>query len=51
MDPRPPPDESPDARWCIWDEAIAMADAALVDALTLARAAYEAGDSARQVGV
>lgn len=41
-DPHPPPDESPDARWCSWDEAIAMADAALIDALPLARTAYEA---------
>ena len=45
-DPHPPPDESPDARWCSWEEAIAMADAALVDALPVARAAYEAGDDA-----
>jgi 8-oxo-dGTP pyrophosphatase MutT (NUDIX family) len=41
-DPRPLPDESPDARWCSWDEAIAMADPALIDALPLARTAYEA---------
>jgi 8-oxo-dGTP pyrophosphatase MutT (NUDIX family) len=41
-DPMPPPDESPDARWCTWDEALAMADPALVDALPLARTAYEA---------
>jgi len=41
-DPMPPPDESPDARWCTWDEALAMADPALVDALPLARSAYEA---------
>jgi 8-oxo-dGTP pyrophosphatase MutT (NUDIX family) len=41
-DPHPPPDESPDARWYSWDEAIAMADAALVDALPLARSSYEA---------
>ena len=41
-DPMPPPDESPDARWCSWDEALAMADAALIDALPLARSAYEA---------
>jgi 8-oxo-dGTP pyrophosphatase MutT (NUDIX family) len=40
-DPSPPPGESPDARWCDWDEAVAMADAALVDALPLARTAYE----------
>lgn len=46
-DPDPPPGESPEARWCSWDEAIAMADAALVDALPVARAAYEAGEAAR----
>jgi 8-oxo-dGTP pyrophosphatase MutT (NUDIX family) len=40
-DPMPPPDESPDARWCSWDEAMAMADPALIDALPLARDAYE----------
>jgi hypothetical protein len=42
IDPLPPPDESPDARWCTWDEALQMADPALIDALPLARAAYEA---------
>jgi 8-oxo-dGTP pyrophosphatase MutT (NUDIX family) len=41
-DPLPPPGESPDARWCSWDEALATADAALIDALPLARTAYEA---------
>ncbi len=41
-DPMPPEDESPDARWCSWDEALALADPALADALPLARAAYEA---------
>jgi 8-oxo-dGTP pyrophosphatase MutT (NUDIX family) len=41
-DPLPPPDESPDARWCSWDEAMAMADPALIDALPLARAVFEA---------
>ena len=41
-DPLPPPDESPDARWCSWDEAIAMADPALIEALPLARTTYEA---------
>ncbi|HTU37038.1 MAG TPA: NUDIX domain-containing protein [Acidimicrobiales bacterium] len=41
-DPTPPPGESPEARWCDWDEARALADAALVDALPLARTAYEA---------
>jgi 8-oxo-dGTP pyrophosphatase MutT (NUDIX family) len=40
-DPNPPPGESPHARWCRWDEALALADPALVDALPLARAAYE----------
>lgn len=44
-DPHPPPGESPDARWCSWDEAMAMADAALVDALPVARAAYETGET------
>ncbi len=39
-DPMPPPDESPDARWCSWGEALAMADPALIDALPLARAVY-----------
>jgi 8-oxo-dGTP pyrophosphatase MutT (NUDIX family) len=42
VDPLPPPDESPYARWCSWDEALATADAALIDALPLARTAYEA---------
>jgi 8-oxo-dGTP pyrophosphatase MutT (NUDIX family) len=41
-DPMPPPDESPDARWCSWEEALQMADPALIDALPLARTAYEA---------
>jgi 8-oxo-dGTP pyrophosphatase MutT (NUDIX family) len=41
-DPHPPPDESPEARWYSWDDAIAMADPALVEALPLARSAYEA---------
>jgi 8-oxo-dGTP pyrophosphatase MutT (NUDIX family) len=40
-DPQPPPDESPDARWFSWDEAVALADAALAEALPLARAASE----------
>ncbi len=42
-DPQPPPGESPDARWCSWEEAMSMADATLVDALPVARVAYEAG--------
>ena len=41
-DPQPPPGESPHARWCTWEEADEMADDALVGALTLARAAWEA---------
>jgi 8-oxo-dGTP pyrophosphatase MutT (NUDIX family) len=41
VDPDPPPGESPDARWYGWDEAIAGADPALVDALPVARAVYE----------
>ena len=45
-DPHPPPGESPDARWYTWDEAMAVADAALVDALAAARAAYEPGEAA-----
>jgi 8-oxo-dGTP pyrophosphatase MutT (NUDIX family) len=36
-DPSPPPDESPEARWYAWDEALAVADAALVGALEVAR--------------
>jgi len=40
-DPAPPPDESPDARWYGWDEAAALADDGLAEALPLARAAYE----------
>jgi 8-oxo-dGTP pyrophosphatase MutT (NUDIX family) len=40
-DPHPPRGESPDARWCGWEEATALADPALVDALPVARAAYE----------
>jgi 8-oxo-dGTP pyrophosphatase MutT (NUDIX family) len=47
QDPHPPPGESPDARWCGWDEAIAMADVALADALPLARTAYEEEQSPR----
>ena len=41
-DPHPPPEESPKASWYSWDEALAMADPALVEALPLARFAYEA---------
>ncbi len=36
-DPSPPPGESPEARWYPWEEAIALADAALVGALEMAR--------------
>ncbi len=41
-DPHPPPGESPEARWYSWDEALAVADVALVDALPVARTAYGA---------
>lgn len=42
-DPMPPPGESPDARWCGWDEAFALIDGdnALSDGLRRARTAYE----------
>jgi len=36
-DPSPPPGESPEARWYQWDEALALADDALVGALEVAR--------------
>jgi 8-oxo-dGTP pyrophosphatase MutT (NUDIX family) len=36
-DPSPPPGESPEARWYEWDEALALADDALVGALEVAR--------------
>lgn len=36
-DPAPPLGESPDARWFPWDEAIGMADVALVGALAVAQ--------------
>jgi 8-oxo-dGTP pyrophosphatase MutT (NUDIX family) len=41
-DPHPPPGESPDARWCGWDEALVLVDPVLGDGLRRARAAYEA---------
>ncbi len=41
LDPVPPPGESPDVRWCSWDEATALADEALVGALGVARAQWE----------
>jgi 8-oxo-dGTP pyrophosphatase MutT (NUDIX family) len=41
-DPSPPPGESPEARWYPWDEAVAVADAALVGALEVARRQPEA---------
>jgi 8-oxo-dGTP pyrophosphatase MutT (NUDIX family) len=41
-DPAPPPGESPEARWCSWEEAEAQADDALRGALGLARAEWEA---------
>jgi 8-oxo-dGTP pyrophosphatase MutT (NUDIX family) len=33
VEPTPPPGESQQVRWFAWDEAVAIADAALVDAL------------------
>jgi 8-oxo-dGTP pyrophosphatase MutT (NUDIX family) len=36
-DPAPPVGESPDVRWFAWDEALALADVALVGALQVAR--------------
>jgi 8-oxo-dGTP pyrophosphatase MutT (NUDIX family) len=41
-DPHPPPGESPDARWYDWNEAAATADEALVSALVVARAEWDA---------
>ena len=41
-DPNPPLGESPDARWCGWDEALTLVDPALGDGLRMARDAYEA---------
>lgn len=35
--PAPPPGESPDVRWFSWEDAIAVADEALVDALRRVR--------------
>ncbi len=39
VDPSPPPGESPEVRWFAWDEAVAAADDALVDALARVRPA------------
>lgn len=36
-DPSPPPGESPEVRWFSWDDALAVADEALVDALVRVR--------------
>jgi 8-oxo-dGTP pyrophosphatase MutT (NUDIX family) len=40
-DPAPPPGESPEARWCSWDEAADMADEALAPALVIARTEWD----------
>ncbi|MDA8357536.1 MAG: NUDIX domain-containing protein [Actinomycetota bacterium] len=40
-DPAPPPGESPDVRWCSWEEAEEMADDALAGGLRSARRAWE----------
>jgi 8-oxo-dGTP pyrophosphatase MutT (NUDIX family) len=39
--PAPPPGESPDVRWCTWDEARAMADDALIGGIDVAHARWE----------
>jgi 8-oxo-dGTP pyrophosphatase MutT (NUDIX family) len=53
-DPSPPPGESPEARWYTWDEALAVADPALVGALHVARrqpeATAESGDDGLGIG-
>jgi 8-oxo-dGTP pyrophosphatase MutT (NUDIX family) len=52
-DPAPPPGESPDARWCGWDEAESMADEALIGGLRVARALWAGtagGGAARPAG-
>ena len=49
-DPAPPPGESPDARWYPWDEALAVADAALVGALEVARRQPEVGTATADHG-
>jgi len=49
-DPAPPPGESPDARWCSWEEAESMADDALVSGLRIARRAWEERASAAPDG-
>jgi ADP-ribose pyrophosphatase YjhB (NUDIX family) len=41
-DPSPPPGESPEVRWCTWEEADALSDAALTGALRAARRQPEA---------
>ncbi|MGH9017046.1 MAG: NUDIX hydrolase [Acidimicrobiales bacterium] len=49
-DPAPPPGESPEARWYTWDDAIAIADEALVGALGVARRQPEAQAAAGAEG-
>jgi 8-oxo-dGTP pyrophosphatase MutT (NUDIX family) len=44
-DPSPRPGESPEARWYTWDEALAVADEALVGALEVARRQPEVRDT------
>jgi 8-oxo-dGTP pyrophosphatase MutT (NUDIX family) len=43
LDPQPPPGESQQVRWFGWEEAIALADPALVDALRRLRPAAPRG--------
>ena len=49
-DPAPAPDESPHVRWYPWDEAIDLADDALVGALRVARIQPEASTPGRDGG-
>jgi 8-oxo-dGTP pyrophosphatase MutT (NUDIX family) len=37
VEPSPPPGESPEVRWCTWEEAEALSDVALIGALRVAR--------------
>ncbi len=46
-EPAPPPGESPEARWFEWEEAMAVADVALVGALRAARLQAEVDAGSR----
>lgn len=49
-DPSPPPDESPEARWFTWDEALSVSDDALTGALQAARRQPEAETDGAEQG-